>query len=53
MSARMMPAVWRAMSSPVWNRFCNRMRATDSGLIASQVPFLLSTSLANAAVWSW
>ena len=40
MSRRMMSAVYWAISRPVLNRFCARMRATYSGLIASQLePF--------------
>ena len=40
MSLRMIAAVYLAMSRPVWKRFCRRMRATDSGLMPSHVPFL-------------
>jgi hypothetical protein len=52
MSVRMMPAVYLAISRPVLKRFCSRIRATDSALMPSHVPFLLLMSWLISMMWS-
>ncbi len=53
MSRRMMSAVYWAISSPVRKRFCVRMRATDSGSMASQPEPFCSLSARMASMSSW
>ncbi len=53
MSRRMMSAVYWAISRPVLKRFCARMRATYSGLIASQLAPFCSFRACTASMSFW
>ncbi len=48
-----MPAVWRAMSSPVRNRFWTCMRATDSASIAAHAapPWAIVRAISPIRRW--